>query len=441
MPTLRRPAACLVIAVVAGLAVGACAADPGPPRVFVGTDVALPRSPLGEFSNGLIPGSVGDDRGVAPGGIGSDLFPAGARSEFWAVTDRGPNGQIKVEGKNRRTFPVPGFDPVIVKLKASGTALRITEAIPITTAGGDPVTGLPNQNGRDESPFDFRAEQPLAFNPNGLDVEGLVRARDGSFWLSEEYSPSLVHVAADGRVLARYVPQGLTLTGAGYPVIESLPAVLLKRQNNRGFESLAISPDGRTLYVAIQSPLALPDKAAGEGSRNVRLLALDVGSEKVAAEYVYRFDDIAAFDPAANGDPSEMKISGLAWFGPGQLLVDERTDDVTKLYLADLRTATDVLGRVDDPAATPSLEQTTDLAAAGITPLGKKLFLDIAASVPGAPKKIEGIALLDERTVAFANDNDFGMSDGAEAFGPDGRIRDTGVPSRLLVVSLGREMT
>lgn len=61
--------------------------------------------PLGTFSNALLPGTVGDDRSVDLGGIGSDLYPAGRKGEFWTVTDRGPNGQIKVDGKKRRTFP------------------------------------------------------------------------------------------------------------------------------------------------------------------------------------------------------------------------------------------------------------------------------------------------------------------------------------------------
>jgi hypothetical protein len=36
--------------------------------------------------------------------------PAGLQDEFWTVTDGGPNGQIKVDGTNRMTFPVPGSE-------------------------------------------------------------------------------------------------------------------------------------------------------------------------------------------------------------------------------------------------------------------------------------------------------------------------------------------
>lgn len=147
----------------------------------------LPDIPLAGFSNGLLPGSVDDDRDVDLGGIGSDLYPAERRGEYWTVTDRGPNGQIAVGKDKRRTFPVPGFDPAIVKVRAVGGRIEVLKSIPLTTASGAPVTGLPNQPGRDEAPYDHSATTPLAYNPNGLDTEGLVRDRDGSFWLVGMY--------------------------------------------------------------------------------------------------------------------------------------------------------------------------------------------------------------------------------------------------------------
>lgn len=116
--------------------------------------------PLAGFSNGLLPGTVSDDRGVQLGGIGSDIYPAGRKGEFWTVTDRGPNGQIKVDGKKRRTFPVAGFDPAIVKIRVSGKKIKVLSAIPITTRSGAPVTGLPNQASRDEAPYTHDALTP-----------------------------------------------------------------------------------------------------------------------------------------------------------------------------------------------------------------------------------------------------------------------------------------
>lgn len=140
--------------------------------------------PLGAFSNRLLPGTVADDRGIDLGGIGSDIYPAGRQGEFWTVTDRGPNGQIKVAGTKRRTFPAPGFDPAIVKIRVCGDTVKVLDAIPVTTSSGKPVTGLPDQQGRDEAPYDYNALTALSYNPNGLDTEGIVRASDGTFGLS-----------------------------------------------------------------------------------------------------------------------------------------------------------------------------------------------------------------------------------------------------------------
>jgi hypothetical protein len=392
------------------------------------SDSTLPRIPLARF------GHVADDHGVALGGIGSDIYPASAPDEFWMVTDRGPNGQIKVDGTARRTFPVPDFDPTILRVRAANHSLTVLQTIPITTSAGRPVTGLSNTAGRDETPYDLSASRQLPFNQSGLDTEGLVRTPTGEFWVSEEYSPSLLHLSASGTVLARYVPAGVSLPLAGYPVLPTLPGILAHRQSNRGCESLAISPDGRTLYAALQSPLALPSAKDGETSRAVRLLAFDTGSGRPIAEYVYPFDEVTGFDPEADGDQSEMKISAMSWYGPETLVVDERTDDVAKLYLVRLGGATNLLGGpFDDPAHNPALEQA---GPGAFVPLTKTSLVDLTAAVPSLSKKIEGLAVLGPKTIAVANDNDFGMTDGKDAFGDDGRLHDSGTTSRLLVLRL-----
>ena len=66
----------------------------------------FPDVSIKEFHNKVFPGSVANDRKVLLGSIGSDLWrgPKDPGDEFWMVTDRGPNGQIRVDGSNRRTF-------------------------------------------------------------------------------------------------------------------------------------------------------------------------------------------------------------------------------------------------------------------------------------------------------------------------------------------------
>ncbi|MFE6784946.1 esterase-like activity of phytase family protein [Streptomyces sp. NPDC057680] len=442
-PRLMRRPAVVVLPLSAALALtvvmGTAEAEParhGSAARVVSTST-LPDIPLAAFSNRLLPGSVDDDRDVDLGGIGSDLYPAERRGEYWTVTDRGPNGQIAVGKDKRRTFPVPGFDPAIVKVRATGGRIQVLKSLPITTSSGAPVTGLPNQPGRDEAPYNHDATTPLAYNANGLDTEGLVRDRDGSFWLVDEYGPSLVHVSAKGRVLARHVPRGLALTGADYPVIESLPSIFLKRKINRGFEGLALLPDG-DLVMALQSPLLNPDKAAGEDSRTTRLLRFSTRTHRVTAEYAYRFDPVGVVEPGQT-KTSELKISSIVALGGDRLLVQERTDKASRVYEVRLRRGADILGSPWDTTASPTLEQLDDEASAAAPVLAKRLVVDLN-TVEGVPGKIEGIAVEGSSTLVLLNDNDFGMTDGPEAFDANGRLVDSDVETTLVRVRLPQRL-
>ncbi|MEV7013034.1 esterase-like activity of phytase family protein [Streptosporangium sp. NPDC051022] len=391
------------------------------------SDVTLPAPALAAFEPGLIK----DDRGVKLGGVGSGLYPAEREGEYWMVTDRGPNGEPKVNGEKRRTFPVPDFAPAIVRVAVRHGVAKIVKSIPLKKSDGTPITGLSNQAGHDEIPYSWDGLTQLSYDPNGLDTEDIVTDGRGGFWLVEEYSPSLVHVAADGRILARYVPKGLGLTGAGYPVYETLPAIFATRQQNRGFEALGISHAERALYLAVQSPLANPDKKTGKASSVARILRVDLRTGRPTAEWAYVMENVATFDPAA--EQGDMKISALSVLRPGRLLLQERTDAVARLYTVDLRQATNLLGGAqDDPATTPSLEAALP---AGVTAATKSLAVDLAA-LPGLPGKIEGVAVIDPRTIAIANDNDFGLG----SFGADGRLIDSGVTSRILTIRLPRPL-
>ncbi|MFJ5535026.1 esterase-like activity of phytase family protein [Streptomyces sp. NPDC093261] len=429
----RSVAASVPLAVMAALAVsGTASAHNDQPKVT--RTATLGDIPLGAFSNALLKGTVDDDHGIDLGGIGSDIYPAGRKGEFWTVTDRGPNGQIKVDGKKRRTFPVPGFDPAIVKIRVCGDTVRVLDALPITTSSGKPVTGLPNQPGRDEAPYSYDAQKALAYNPNGLDTEGIVRSEDGSFWLVDEYGPSLIHVSARGKVLTRYVPKGLNLAGTDYPVVEALPSVLLHRKINRGFEGLAQLPDG-DLVMALQSPLSLPDGDAGDASRTTRLLRFSPKKRAVTAEYAYRFDPVGVVDPGED-DTSELKISSVVAVGGDRLLVEERTDRAARLQLVRLTRSADILGgRYDDDTTSPSLEQLDDPAASGVPVPAKRLVVDLG-KVEGVPGKIEGVARVDHHTLALVNDNDFGMTDGSGAFDAQGRLVDSGIKTTVVYVRL-----
>ena len=418
----------------------AFAAQPALGQNKVIATYTFPEIPIKEFQNKKFPGSVANDRKVLLGSVGSDLWhdPKDSRDEFWMLTDRGPNGQIAVDGKNQRTFWVPEFDPTIVKVKTEGKAIRILEAIPIVGQSGKPVTGMPNLKDVDETPYNYSAQEVLPFNPNGLDTEGLVRTAAGDFWIADEYSPSLVHVDPTGKVIKRYVPEGLKLEGTDYPVAKVLPSIYGKRKINRGFEGLALSADEKTIYAVLQSPLLNPDRKTGDISRNTRVVVFDIASEKVTAEYAYRFDVSKQFDPNPKNTPDEMKLSGVIAINPTTLLVLERTDLVAKLYSVDFSEATNILNsKWDDAQTAPSLEALSDPSDAAVRVLPKSLVVDLS-SLDGVPEKIEGIALLDARTLAISNDNDFDSEE--SKYDSEGNNLGKGKKSQILLISLDKPL-
>src|SRR4028119_1004639 len=203
----------------------------------------LPTSGLKADQERAMPGQVPDDRGLNMGGIFSGLYHTQEDPEnmFYAIADRGPNGQVTVGKDRRRTFPIPEYNPVIYKLTLQNDQVQIISATPIRTRNGKPVTGLSNTD-NDEVPYTYDGQTRLELNPNGLDIEGLARASDGTFWVCDEYSPSVAHITADGTVVRRLVPEGITLA-ADTDVRPVLPAIYAKRRLNRGFEGVTISQD------------------------------------------------------------------------------------------------------------------------------------------------------------------------------------------------------
>ncbi|MFG1421055.1 esterase-like activity of phytase family protein [Roseixanthobacter liquoris] len=364
-------------------------------------------------------------------GLGSGLFRAASDPEgvIWAITDRGPNIDCKkpkdITGlgtqaicrgdKKGKIFPLPAFTPTIYKLRiGTDGKVEVLETLPLKGRSGKAITGLPNDLKSTEAAFSITGEE-LGKDPSGLDTEALVRLPDGSFWVSEEYAPSLVEIAPDGTIRRRLVPEGLAdrLKGADYEVVPALPGILALRDLNHGIESLALSPDGAFLYALMQGALANPDTAAADSSPLARLIKLDRKTGAVVGSYAYGASAPGDFKADATGktqDQSDVKMSEMVAVGPDRLLVLERIDKTTKLFLVDLAGATPLPADFTTGAAHPTLEQLAqgDFPRAGVVPLAKTLILD-SDRLKGLPAKIEGVAVLNERELILVSDSDFGI--------------------------------
>ncbi|MDG5494888.1 esterase-like activity of phytase family protein [Niveispirillum sp. BGYR6] len=129
-----------------------------------------------------------------------------------------------------------------------------------------------------------------------LDPEGFVRVSDGSIWVSDEYGPYIYHFTGDGKLISAIAPPNSLLplrNGApNFGAAESTPVNPSRgRQNNQGLEGLSMSPDGKTLWVALQSAAVqdLDINSTNSTRRNTRLLAYDVSnstSPVLKGEYV-----------------------------------------------------------------------------------------------------------------------------------------------------------
>jgi hypothetical protein len=376
------------------------------------------------------PSTVGGKTMNLTVGIGSAAFrrPNDPPNTVWTMSDRGANiacGDAKKilgvafpackDVKSGRIYPTPIYAPSLyrVLLLDNGT-FRVTDVITLKDRDGHPMSGLlnPLKTAQTDTGLDGQGRK-LPYDLNGIDAEGLVRLSDGTFWVGEENAPSLVHFAADGRMIERHVPKGTEeeFAGAYYDVKGTLPLILTKRFANRGIEGLAISPDEQFLYFIMQNPLANPDAAAYRAAKNTRLFKIERATMTLVGEYVYTLDDPMTFRRDPSNKQSDPRISELMGIGLDRLVVDERTDETTKLYEIDLAGATNILGSSwDDLSTRPTLEQ-TKLAAADIKPVSKTLRFD-SADFPEMVGKTEGMALLGDGSLLLINDDDFGIEGG-----------------------------
>ncbi|GLV48475.1 hypothetical protein TJA_16280 [Thermus sp. LT1-2-5] len=355
-------------------------------------------------------------------GLGSGLFYLGG-GRFVGVTDRGPNGDCP----GGKFFPLPRFSPTVVFFRLEGQEIRLERALPLRNPRGAPLSGLPNLPGEDVPFVDSRCQVRLPLDPDGVDVEDVAVTPSGGFWMVEENSPSLLYAVPSGRVLVRYTPRGVR-PAASYAVQDILPSILRQRRANRGLENLALSQDGTTAWLILQSPIGPTADPAFDRSLVARAVRLDVSEPlraKVTGLYLVPFSDPKEY-PKPNR-PRDLKYSAAAFVRDQTILLLERGEGGARVYLVDFAQATNLLERPDGES--PELDKAgVDYAALGIRLPERRLLLETWRLKEFDTDKLEGLALLEDgQTLAIADDNDFAIT------GREG-------PSRLWLVRLGERL-
>lgn len=348
------------------------------------------------FVNGLaIPANTGDAFGTSVNngrlGFFSDIYYDNTRNEWWGLSDRGPGG-----GTISYDTRVQRFTLDVDHITGAISNFQVQQTI-IFKNGANPFNGL--------------APNPTNLKGNAFDPEGIVvNPHNGNLLVSDEYGPSLYEFDRSGNLVKQFTtPSNLTPRNAGTAVANFADDTgnTAGKRTNRGFEGLAISPDGQYSFAMLQS--AMLDEGGGSGVYN-RIVKFDNATGQSVAQYAYKME----------GSNQGRGISALVAVNESEFLVLERNNrgvgvdsDLSspnkKVFSIDLTGATDVTG-IDLDASGASFVSVLK----NTTP-----FIDLAAETPflggRSPEKWEGLAvgpqLADGTYMILAGtDNDYSIS-------------------------------
>lgn len=332
-------------------------------------------------------------------GFFSDIYYDAANDEWWALSDRGPGG-----GTLHYETRVHRFKIDVDRHSGAISNFQVLQTL-ILRKGGAPLDGF--------AP-DVGGPLGLALDPEGIVVHPLT----GHLLISDEYGPSVMEVNRAGQLVRRYaIPTNLLPRNAATGVVNhaSDTGNTAGKRINRGFEGLAISPDGRTLYAMLQS--AMLDEGAGDGTVN-RIVAFDTRTARPQAQYAYRME----------GSSQGRGISALVALNDHEFLVLERNNrglgvDATltppnkKVFRIDIAGATDV-SAINVATASPG--SFTAVTKQGVPWLDLTLpatltHPSLAALGGVSPEKWEGLAIgpkLEDGSylVLAGTDNDYSVT-------------------------------
>ena len=323
-------------------------------------------------------------------GYFSDLYYDASRREWWGLSDRGPGGGVlNYETRVQRFTLDVAPNGAISNFQVAAT-IKFSD-------GGQPMNGI--------------APSPTNVLGRALDPEGfVVLPHSGNLLVSDEYGPSLIEFDRNGVLLRRFeVPANLLPRNAatGTANFAGDAGNTAGKRTNRGFEGLAITPDGQFAYAVLQS--AMLDEGAGNG-RYARIVKFDVATGKAVAQHAY------LMDRSGQG----QGISSLVALGGDRFLVLERNNRGVGVG-ADLATADKSVYEIDLAGAVDVSNTTLPSGppfAGAVTKVAKVMDLDantLAALGGRSPEKWEGLAVgpklaNDLYLVLAGTDNDYSVT-------------------------------
>lgn len=325
-------------------------------------------------------------------GFFSDLYYDPQRKEWWGLSDRGPGGGTLSYDTRVQRFSIDiGTNGAISNFRVDATVTF--------SDSGQPMNGLAPNPGNTLG---------RAFDPEGL----VVNPRTGSLLVSDEYGPSLYEFDRNGNLLRRFTTPANLIPRDGAtntPNFAGDAGNTAGKRSNRGFEGLAISPDGRFAYAMLQS--AMLDEGGQGNGRFARIVQFDTATGEAVAQFAYLLDS------SGQG----RGISALVALGDGRFLVLERNNRGIGVG-ATLNTADKAVYEIDLTGAVDvthtALPLSGGIFAGAVTKSPKRIDLD-ADTLPDlgnrSPEKWEGLAIgpqLDsgDYLLLAGTDNDYSVT-------------------------------
>ena len=321
--------------------------------------------------------------GSEPAGAALGTAPVNGIAAPWADQPvQGFSGVLRGGGGTYEVLSDNGFGN---KANSADFLLRIHRIAPVPRTGAvDVLGGINLTDPAGHVPFPLTRPDRVLTGAD-FDVESIVRDRDGSYWIGDEFGPWLLHADRAGRLLA----PPFALPGVRAP---ENPAGSPNLGGSKGFEGMAASPDGRYLYPLLEGTVA------GDTPGDLRFTEFSTRTGAYTGKrLVYRLDNPAH----AIGDAIALDEH--------RFLVIERDNNqgdaaaVKRLYVADRRDR-DRDGVLDKTLVLDLLDIADPKRLGGSGPTFRFPFVTI-----------ESVVLLDDRTVAILNDNNFPGSSGRTA--------------------------
>ncbi|MBC7488421.1 MAG: esterase-like activity of phytase family protein, partial [Cytophagaceae bacterium] len=382
----------------------------------------------------------------------SSLYPIANTNgkEFWTISDRGVN--VDAASANLpacrptydKLYGFANYAPKIHRIRLNGDSIQILQTITMKRPAGTGATGLLNPTNYGSTALEQVSTDTVTNCANfagkiaakdiwGIDSEGLVVDKDGNFWISEEGGPTIWKLNPNGVVVKRFTPYA-NLSGAQAEDLQ-IDTVFKYRKNNRGFESLAMTPNGK-IYALIQSPLLFPNQTIGEGTAIHRMIEIDPVTNTTRV-LIYLNEGLTFGTGGDQVRYKDWKVGDMAAINNNEFLVIESgtrgVTDVKRIYKINISAATAVTSANYSSTSVEGLVNAANLATNNITPVTKTLFLDLKANGwPLTLDKSEGIAIINDSTIAIGNDNDYGQSSPTA----NGIATATGTKSHILKYGL-----